>query len=86
MSAHSILDIPIDPEFQEFLPPTLLRLGYLYPELDFAATERGVVIRGDLSGIDREWIKREVRYQVYREKIFQQTLSMRRSLYKMLAG
>lgn len=86
MPPTSVLEISVDPEFQEFIPAALLRLGYLYPELDFAALQQGVVISGDLSRIDRTRIRREVHYQVYSEKIFQQTLPMRQSLYKMLAG
>jgi len=85
MSLRPVLDISIDPEFHPCIPAALLRLGYLFPELDFAMSERGVTVRG-ASGSNSARLEREVSYQVYREKIFRQTLPMRQSLYAMLAG
>ncbi|PZQ46097.1 MAG: hypothetical protein DI556_21315 [Rhodovulum sulfidophilum] len=85
MSPSPVLDISIDPEFHPCIPAALLRLGYLYPELDFAVSELGVAVHG-ASGSVPAGLEREVTYQVYREKIFRQTLSMRQSLYAMLAG
>ena len=85
MPASPLLDISIDPEFHPFIPAALLRLGYLYPELDFAVSKQGIAVRGE-SDYDLVWLEREVTYQVYREKIFQQTLPMRQSLFTMLAG
>ncbi|WP_420006519.1 hypothetical protein [Arenibacterium sp. LLYu02] len=85
MSASPVLDISIDPEFHPCIPAALLRLGYLYPELDFSLSNKGVTVTGS-PVLDPARLEREVTYQVYREKIFQQTLPMRQSLYAMLAG
>ncbi|GGE48064.1 MULTISPECIES: hypothetical protein [Rhodobacterales] len=85
MSLSPVLDISIDPELHPCIPAALLRLGYLYPELDFLVSDKGVAVHG-ASGSDLARLKREVTYQVYREKVFRQTLSMRQSLYAMLAG
>ena len=86
MPENSDFHISIDPKFHSFIPAALLRLGYIYPQLDFVAWEKGVKVRGDFSGLDLAQVKREVLYQVYREKIFQQTLPLRQNLYKMLSG
>ncbi|EPX76428.1 hypothetical protein Salmuc_00314 [Salipiger mucosus DSM 16094] len=83
MPASHVLDISIDPAFHPYIPASLLRLSYLYPELDFGASEQGVNVSGT-SGADPARLEREVTYQIYREKIFQQTLPMRQSLYEML--
>ena len=85
MSASPVINILIDPEFHPCIPAALLRLGYLFPELDLALSEQGVTVRG-VSGYNLAWLEREVSYQVYRVKIFRQTLPMRQSLYAMLAG
>lgn len=85
MSASPILDISIDPEFAPCIPAALLRLGYIYPELGFSVSDKGISVHG-ASGFDPAQIEREVTYQIYREKIFRQTLPMRQNLYAMLAG
>lgn len=85
MSASPILNISIDTEFDPCIPAALLRLGYIYPELDFSVSDKGVTVYG-ASGFDPAQIEREVTYQIYREKIFRQTLPMRQKLYAMLAG
>ncbi|WP_323038898.1 hypothetical protein [Gemmobacter sp.] len=84
MSARAIIDISIDPEFHPFIPAALLRLRYIYPALKFRSTDAGVTVEG-ASETDPVRLKREVAYQVYREKIFQDTLPLRQSLYEMLA-
>ena len=83
MSPHTVLDISIDSEFHSFIPAALLRLEYIYPELGFEPSELGVTVSGT-SRADPARLKREVAYQVYREKVFQQTLPMRQNLYEML--
>lgn len=85
MSASPVLEISIDPEFHACIPAALLRLGYLYPELNFGVSGQGVTVRGEFTANPTQ-LEHEVTYQVYREKIFQQTLPMRQSLYAMLAG
>ncbi len=85
MSASPVISILIDPEFHPCIPAALLRLRYLYPELDFSVSEQGVTVLGT-HGSDPAQLDREVSYQVYRAKIFRQTLPMRQSLYTMLAG
>lgn len=75
--------IPIAPEFSEFVSAAMLRLKYLFPSLEFSADSVGIKVVGP--GISDPSIAREISYQVYREKIFRETLPLRRSLYEMLA-
>lgn len=59
----------------------LVRLSYLHPQAVFTLSKDGIVVEGeDLSGI----VARDVTYQVYREKIYQESLPMRELMYKAL--
>ena len=85
MKTPDVLEVPFDREFQPYIPAALLRLGYLYPEVDFSVSEKGVLARCATPYSNLMKIKRDIMYQVYREKIFHETLEMRLNLYKMLA-
>lgn len=64
-----------------YMAQALVRLSYLHPQAVFALSEDGIVVEGeDLSGI----VARDVTYQVYREKIYQESLPMRELMYKAL--
>tara|TARA_R110002124_G_scaffold132540_2_gene295106 strand:+ start:161 stop:514 length:354 start_codon:yes stop_codon:yes gene_type:complete len=84
MPANSTFEISLDQEFQPFIPAAILRLSYIYPEQEFLTSEQGVTVNGT-SETDPVRLEREVTYQVYREKIFQQTIPMRQGLYEILA-
>lgn len=76
--------ISISAEFSEFIPAAILRLKYLHPKVEFEPTPDGIAAVS-VEKIDIAQLSREVVYQVYREKIYQETLTMRQSLYQMLA-
>jgi hypothetical protein len=59
----------------------LIRLSYLYPKAVFALGEVGIVVEGE-GPLDT--VARDVTYQVYREKIYQESLPMRELMYKAL--
>ena len=84
MSPETLVEISVSQEFHEFIPAATLRLKYLFPEVDIEATVNGVRLSGTAK-MDASQIEAEITYQVYREKVFQQTLPMRRDLYQMLA-
>lgn len=84
MSEKILADISVSPEFHEFIPAAIMRLKYIYPDLDIETSANGVRLSGALE-VNTERLERDVTYQIYREKIFQQTLSMRRDLYQMLS-
>lgn len=83
-SSEKYTIIPIFPEFHEFIPPAILRLRYIFPDVEIKPAPEGVKVIGTIE-VDGSQLEREVNYQIYREKIFQNTLSLRQSLYQMLA-
>lgn len=58
-----------------------MRLSYLHPQAAFAISEDGIVVEGE--GL-QDTVARDVTYQVYREKIYQESLPMRELMYKAL--
>ncbi len=85
MTVMTLIDIPISSEFREFIPSAALRLRYIYPNLKIEPTANGVKL-SSVAELEATQVEQEVFYQIYREKIFQQTLPMRRDLYKMLGS
>jgi len=68
-------------QLHSYMPTTLIRLNYLYPDLTFSVETTDIVVGN--CPVDREtFIKRDVLYTLYREKIYAETLSMRRSLFE----
>lgn len=59
------------------------RLKYLYPAVQFSLAPDGIEATGD-AGVPSEKLSREIHYALYREKIYAETLSMRRSLIEEL--
>jgi hypothetical protein len=84
MSPKTLANISVSPEFHEFIPAAMMRLKYIFPDIAIETTENGVKLTGTVE-IDELRLEREVAYHIYREKIFQQTLPLRRDLYQMLA-
>lgn len=84
MSHNICANISVSSEFHEFIPAAILRLKYIFPDFDVEITDNGLKMCGKWE-VDIRRLEREVTYQIYREKIFQQTLPMRLDLYKMLA-
>lgn len=64
---------------QPFISPALIRLRYLYPNARFAVVDKNIEVHADPEA-DMSLLYREVLYAVYREKIYAETLGMRRAL------
>jgi hypothetical protein len=79
------LSIPIPEELLDYVPQAILRLSYLHEGLEIAVGGVGLEIVAKRGEVPPD-LPREIRYQLYREKIFQETLPLRRDLYKMLAS
>ncbi|RMC30108.1 hypothetical protein [Paracoccus alkanivorans] len=84
MSVEKVIDISISSNFHEFIPSAILRLQYIFPNIKIEVTAEGLTAFGTLEA-DVPKFEREVIYQIYREKIFHETLPLRQSLYQMLA-
>lgn len=72
-----VVDIP--PQFSDHLDPTLLRLQAIVPECRFCQFADSIVARG-LTSISEDQLRKTILHTVYREKIYAETLSMRRDL------
>lgn len=69
---------------QAYAEGTRLRLSYLYPFLQFDLRENGLEVSGHFpAGIDA--LRREITYSLYRERIFAETLPLRRGLIEMVS-
>ena len=55
-----------------------MRLAYLYPDYEVSATDGGVMVKA--SSEEQHEVKREIMHQLYRERIYSETLSVRRWL------
>ena len=64
-----------------YVAQALVRLSYLHPEMLFSIGEDGVTVETDVVS---DTLARDVSYQVYREKIYQESLPMRELMYKAL--
>lgn len=75
--------IPVEAPFRSYLSSAATRLGYLYPELLFTVRDDAVEVTG---AVEESVMRREVLHAVYREKIFAETLPLRRTLIDGLLG
>lgn len=69
--------IEIEACFRAFLPEAIARFGYLYPHIHVQTGPDHVVLNSERS-CSRE--ASEFRYMLYRQKIFSETLELRREL------
>jgi hypothetical protein len=75
----------VDPMMVPFVEPALARLGYLFPKVEFVFEGSAIAIK-DTFGAPPETVAREVRYALYREKIYAETLPLRRALVEAVTG
>jgi len=71
--------VVVEEPFKPYAEAAITRLHYLYPAVSFDLVAEGIEIGGD-PGIAAESLSREIHYALYREKIYGETMSMRRSL------
>ena len=73
----------VDTPFRPYIQTAIQRLLYLYPAIRFEATPGGISV-GDDSGIASDSLVRDIRYTLYREKIYAETLPMRCALVEVV--
>jgi len=78
LSSDTPLKVDIDPALMGYASAALVRLGYLYPDAVFQAGEAAVIVTGCITDISV--MRREVLHATYRERIYAETLPLRRSL------
>lgn len=76
--------VPIAPSFVDYVEAALVRLRYLHPRAQFTFRDGGIEVSTDEDG--GESIARDVNYTLYRERVLQETLSLRRALIAVVTG
>ncbi len=73
-------------DFQSFkdetLMPAVVRLSYLYPEYTFKLKDKKISV--DLKIADENNIRKEINFAVYREKIYLESLDIRKKIFNEL--
>ena len=64
---------------QPYAEAAVTRLSYLYPSIGFVLYDDCIEVSGT-GDVSTETIAKEINYALYREKVFAETLSMRRDL------
>lgn len=73
------LELPVPASMKQYLEQTCVRLGSQYPALSFSCNAVGLVIDGGASD-QHETIRKAALHALYRQKIYEDTLDMRRAL------
>lgn len=74
----------VDDEHKTWLPQASLRFGYLYPQIELVVD--GSIVRFAGPGAENSDLKREFQFCLYRQKIFEQTLPLRKTLIEGVTG
>jgi len=77
--------IPVIEVLRPVAELALVRLGYLNPKLTFKYLEHSIVV-SSLDVMDEAQIRRDVLYALYREKIYAETLPMRKALVNLVSA
>ena len=76
------VELRVDGFQSHLLNSAIVRLGYLYPDLTFSCQDNLIQIQGCIE--NRTELLKEIRYIIYREKIYEETLPIRKNLYENL--
>jgi hypothetical protein len=79
------LVVEIGPKLLPHADAAIVRLSYLYPDVQFSLVADTIEVFG-VKPSDQAALKKEVAYAVYRERIYRETLDIRKSLAKGLFG
>tara|TARA_A100001015_G_scaffold229247_1_gene259166 strand:- start:3309 stop:3569 length:261 start_codon:yes stop_codon:yes gene_type:complete len=77
------MKLEISEEFLDCLDAVIIRIGYLYPDLKISKEDNNILIEhsGEKQvGFDKE-VKQEIFMQLYREKIYRDTLPIKKWLF-----
>lgn len=74
--------IQIPQAFRPHAAAAVVRFGYLHPHLSCAVTAEGDVEVAMPAGAEDAAVRRDLLHLLYREKIYAETLGLRRALYE----
>ncbi len=77
------MNILVSEHLSRAAPAALARLAYHYPELHFAVKGETIEVSGE--DFDETVMRREVSYALYRQHIFDQSLTLRTALLTTLS-
>ena len=66
----------------KILEAAVIRLSYLFPKTDFSINNNTIFATGPIES--EENLKKEINYIVYREKIYSESLEIRKKIYRDL--
>jgi hypothetical protein len=75
--------IPVSPIFRPYVDAAVLRFTYLFPDIGIEVGEDSITATHSPKQ-DRVSVRRELTHSLYREKIYHETLSMRRDMVATL--
>lgn len=80
------LSLEIPSAFIAHIDPLLARLRYLYPNVlwSFDTRSKALSASFDSEAYSSETLAKEASFQLYREKIYHDTLDIRRKLYEAI--
>lgn len=76
-----MIDFILADRFAPFIEDAVIRFNYLYPEVNIAQEGNKIRLSGDVAKIH----KSEFFHLLYKQKIYQETLSIRKDIYKMIS-
>jgi hypothetical protein len=76
-------EIVVPAQCAEFVDAAVLRLTYLYPSVSFSKRE-GVLAAVFEDELDAHDLRKQMAHTLYREKIYQETLELRRRALRAL--
>lgn len=79
------MGITIDPVLLPYLGSALARMRYLYPDIEFVVKGNVVEVAGKANRPSAA-AERDVLYALYREKIYAETLPLRRALIEAVTS
>jgi hypothetical protein len=82
--SKEISEFAIEESHRQWLSGALLRFGYIYPQIEVVID--GATARLIGPGADDPSVKRELCFCLYRQKIFEQSLPLRRMLIEGVTG
>lgn len=79
------MNVYVAPAMLPYVEPTLARLRYVHPHAQFKLAGNIIKITCP-AGTSMTDLKRDVQYTLYREKIYAETLPLRRALIDAVTG
>ena len=74
--------VQVPDEFVAHIDAAVVRLSYLFPEHTFNVHDSAIEVRADGAPVtEPSVLRKEVHFQLYRQKIYSDTLSIRKWLY-----